>query len=46
MEWAPAPNVLLSSEDDLTVGGELQTQFFHNGGGDLQQWRKRCAVYR
>ena len=31
--WAPTPNVLGFREDDLTVGGELQTQFFHNGNG-------------
>ena len=32
--WAPTPNVFCSQdEDDLTVGGELQTQFFHNGNG-------------
>ena len=31
--WAPTPDSLLSSEDDLTAGGELQTQFFHNGTG-------------
>ena len=30
---APTPDSLLSSEDDLTAGGELQTQFFHNGTG-------------